>query len=152
MVVLVLAPLIALAVVGGAALALQLQRNRQHALVGHVVDTGTTTSAPPATDPSILYFTGENCSVCHVAQRPALLSLADRLGGAVSIREIDVADDPTLTRRYRVLTLPTTIVLRPDSTVAAINTGFAPADRLQRQLFEAGLSIPEAGIAEAAAL
>jgi hypothetical protein len=70
----------------------------------------------------------------------------------VNIREIDVAQDPALTRRYRVLTLPTTIVLRPDNMVAAINAGFAPADALERQLIAAGLSFAEPGMREAAAL
>lgn len=142
-----LAPLIAAVVVGGAAAVLQLQRRRQHALVGHVVDVRAASATPAEVeadaDPSILYFTGVNCSVCHVAQKPALRTLPDRLGRSVNIREVDVADDQALTRRYRVLTLPTTIVLRPDNTVAAINAGFAPADVLQRQLLEAGLHLPE---------
>ena len=145
MLLLRLAPLIAALVVGGAALGLQLQRRRQRALVGHVVGVHAVTEAPSAAgaDPSILYFTGVNCSVCHVAQKPALQSLSNRLGRSVIIREVDVADDPALTRSYRVLTLPTTIVLRPDNTVAAINTGFAGADVLQRQLLDAGLHLPE---------
>lgn len=138
---LVLAPLIAAGVVGAAALTLQLQRRRQRGLLGQTVDTAV--GAPPDADPSILYFTGEHCSVCHVAQRPALVSLPDRLGRPVSIREVDVAVDPDLTRRYRVLTLPTTIVLRPDHSIAAINAGFAPAETLHRQLIDAGLRLPE---------
>lgn len=150
MLLLLLAPLIAALVVGAAALALLLQRTRQRSLVGHVVDLAATSEVPVQADPSILYFTGVNCSVCHVAQRPALLSLSDRLGRGVSIREVDVADDPELTRRYRVLTLPTTIVLRPDNTVAAINAGFAGTDTLQRQLVDAGLTVPGLGVPETA--
>lgn len=136
---LVLAPLIAAGVVGAAALTLQLQRRRQRGLLGRTLEV----AAPPDAGPSILYFTGEHCSVCHVAQRPVLLSLPERLGRPVSIREVDVADDPALTRRYRVLTLPTTIVLRPDHSVAAINAGFADTDTLNRQLIDAGLRVAE---------
>lgn len=137
-----LAPLIAAAVVALVALTLQLQRRGQQRLVGWRVDDLTPPAAELEADPVILYFTGEHCSVCHVAQQPALHSLQERLGRTVRIREIDVAADPALARRYRVLTLPTTIVLRPDNTVAAINAGFAPANTLQQQLLSAGMRIP----------
>ncbi len=144
MMLILLAPLVALVIVGAASYALQLQRRGQNRLVGSVVDRAAQAGVAIHTDPSILYFTGVTCSVCHVAQKPALASLPERLGRAVSIREVDVADDPGLARRYKVLTLPTTIVLRPDHSISAINAGFAPADTLRRQLVDAGLSLPEA--------
>ena len=147
MTLVLLAPLVALVIVGAASSALQLQRRGQSRLVGHVVAADVPPGVAMEADPSILYFTGVNCSVCHVAQKPALASLPERLGRTVSIREVDVADDPALARNYRVLTLPTTIVLRPDHSIAAINAGFAPADTLRRQLVDAGL-----GLAEAAAV
>jgi len=76
-------------------------------------------------------------------QRPALQALQERLGGGVRIRVVDVADDPALARRYRVLSLPTTIVLRADKSVAAVNSGFAGVDMLERQLVDAGFRFPE---------
>ena len=144
MTLVLLAPLVALVIVGAASYALQLQRRGQSRLVGHVVDADVRPGVAMQADPSILYFTGVNCSVCHVAQKPALASLPERLGRTVSIREVDVAEDPALARSYRVLTLPTTIVLRPDHSIAAINAGFAPADTLRLQLVDAGLSLAEA--------
>ena len=131
-----LAPFIALAVIGGAVLALRLQRGSQRRLVNRVVDLR---AQPVHAGPSILYFTGVNCTVCHTAQRPALSTLDARLAGTAPIREVDVADEPELARRYRVLSLPTTIVLRADQSVADINVGFAGADKLERQLVAAGL-------------
>ena len=131
---LLLAPVIAIALIGAAAAVLWLQRRAQRRLVGRVVDRCAATGGGP----SILYFTGANCTVCHTAQRPALRALQARLGGA-SIREVDVADEPQLARRYRVLSLPTTIVLRADQSVSVINVGFATADKLERQLEAAGL-------------
>lgn len=145
MTLVLLAPLVALVIVGAASYALQLQRRGQGRLVGHIVDADLQPGVVmQADDPSILYFTGVNCSVCHVAQKPALASLPERVGRTVSIREVDVAEDPALARSYRVLTLPTTIVLRPDRSIAAINAGFAPADTLRRQLVDAGLNLAEA--------
>jgi len=138
---LLLAPIIAIAVLGAAALVLVVQRSGQRRLIGHVVLHGD--AIVPAEGPSILYFTGVNCTICHTAQRPALRRLDERLDGLVPIHEVDVADEPELARRYRVLSLPTTIVLRDDQSVAAINVGFATAETLQSQLDAAGLRTRE---------
>ena len=133
-----LAPLIAAGLLGSAALALQMQRGRQAQLIGRVIDPEA--PAPGgAMQPAVLYFTGAACTICHTAQTPALARLADDLGGSAFIREVDVADKPDLARRYRVMSLPTTVVLAADGTVAAVNVGFASADRIRQQLTAAGL-------------
>jgi thioredoxin-like negative regulator of GroEL len=55
------------------------------------------------------------------------------------VREVDVAAEPTLAQRFKVMSLPTTVVLDADGRARAVNAGFAPAPVLQRQLVEAGL-------------
>ncbi len=114
-----IAPLAALVILGLAAAALALQRSSQMRLVGTAV-RGTA----GATRHDILYFTGESCTVCHVAQRPALERLRALLGD-VEIHEIDVAREPALARNYRVMTLPTTVVLDATGRTAALNAGYA---------------------------
>jgi thioredoxin 1 len=137
MTLLLLAPLIAIAALGGVSLLLRSQRISQRQLVGRLVDP-----RPYAHDsPSILYFTGESCTICHTAQRPALDALEQRIAHRVSVREIDILREPDLTRRYRVMSLPTTIVIAADGRIAAVNAGFASADRLLGQLAEAGLLV-----------
>jgi hypothetical protein len=143
MILLLLAPVIAIALVGGAALALRVQGGSQRRLIGSVLEDGAPDQPSVANDASLLYFTGVHCTVCHVAQRPALLALEQRLGPSLRVREIDVADDPALARKYRVLSLPTTIVLRADHSIASVNTGFTAADVLERQLVDAGLQLPQ---------
>jgi len=133
---LALAPLIAVAIVGGAALVLRAQRRGQRVLLGRVVEGVGRRGAP-----SILYFTGEACTICHTAQEPALRALAAGLDGSVEIREVDVAIEPALARRYRVMSLPTTIVLDAEQVIRHINVGFAPAPTLRAQLIEAGLRV-----------
>ena len=135
--ILLLAPLIAVAVVGGVALLLRVQKGGQRELVGIVVDPAD----HAGTLPSILYFTGEACTICHTAQRPALRALAAAIDPAIEIREIDIAVDPDLARQYRVMSLPTTIVLGPSGRVTDINVGFANADVLRRQLVDAGMPV-----------
>ena len=130
---LALAPLLAFALIATAALALRTGQARQRAhLVGNVVGGA-------ADRPTILYFSGAACTVCHTAQRPALDRLAPARRGLVEVREIDVAAEPELARRFRVMSLPTTVVLDAGGRAHAVNAGFAPEPLLERQLVEAGL-------------
>jgi thioredoxin-like negative regulator of GroEL len=135
--ILLLAPLIAIAVIGGAALLLQSQKSGQRQLVGNVVEpVGNRPQMP-----SVLYFTGEACTICHTAQRPALRALAATLDPGIEIREIDIAVEPELARRYRVMSLPTMIVLDAAGQVKDINVGFTSGEVLRRQLVEAGMPV-----------
>jgi thioredoxin-like negative regulator of GroEL len=135
--ILLLAPLIAIAVIGGVAVLLRVQRGGQRELVGSVVETATARGRLP----SILYFTGETCTICHTAQRPALRALAAGIDPDVEIREIDIAVEPELARRYRVMSLPTTIVLDAAGQVTDINVGFANGEVLRGQLVDAGMPV-----------
>lgn len=91
-------------------------------------------SAAPASDPYILYFTGENCSVCRTHQEPALA----RLDG-VRVDKVDAVADRILADRFHVYTLPTTVVMASDGRAVHVNYGYAAAAKLQRQLVDAGL-------------
>lgn len=84
-------------------------------------------------EPYILYFSGPNCSVCRTHQEPAL----GRLEG-VSVDKVDAVERQDLAERFHVYTVPSTVVVAADGTPAAVNYGYAPADRLRRQLAEAG--------------
>jgi hypothetical protein len=132
--ILLLAPLIAIAVIGGAALVLRSQKGAQRELVGTVLEPDETHGSMP----SVLYFTGEACTICHTAQRPALRSLAATLDPGIEIREIDIAVEPELARRYRV---PTLIVLDAAGQVTDINVGFTTGEVLRRQLVDAGMPV-----------
>lgn len=129
---LLLAPLVAAAALALAWAVLAMQRRWQRRLVGTVL-TVVAAGADAADLPDILYFTGPNCTVCHVAQRPALRRLR-QLVADVSIREIDVSVDPASARTYRVMTLPTTVVLGPDGRTLAVNVGFASEASLREQV------------------
>ncbi len=127
------APVLAVAVVLLAAVTLRVgqARQRRH-LLGRAV-------GDEVSGPAILFFSGAACTICHTAQRPALQKLEPALEGRVDVREIDVAAEPTLAQRFRVMSLPTTVVVDGDGRARAVNAGFAPAPVLHRQLVEAGL-------------
>jgi hypothetical protein len=126
-----LAPLAAAVVLGVAVVVVRLQRRHQARLLGALAPPGDSERA------DILYFTGANCTICHVAQRPALARLTSAHADVV-VREVDVAVEPALARRYRVMTLPTTIVFDDRDRIAAINTGFTSEVTLREQLAGAG--------------
>ncbi|MHB8719080.1 MAG: thioredoxin family protein [Candidatus Dormibacteria bacterium] len=134
------APLLAVAVLLGAAGLVGLQRRHQARLVGGASETA------PEDLSDILYFTGAACTICHVAQRPALGRLAATRGD-ITVREIDVAREPEMASRYRVMTLPTTVVLDVDGRIAAINTGFAGEALLAEQVDGARRRLTEASVA-----
>jgi hypothetical protein len=88
--------------------------------------------AEPASDPYILYFTGDGCTVCKTHQEPALAKL-----GAVRIDKVDAVADRTLADRFHVYTVPTTVVMTPEGKALHVNYGYATAPKLERQLAEA---------------
>ena len=89
-------------------------------------------TSTPTGEPYILYFTGDSCTVCKTHQEPALA----RLEG-VRIDRVDAVGERDLADRYRVYTLPTTVVLAADGRALHVNYGYAPAPTLERQLADA---------------
>jgi thioredoxin-like negative regulator of GroEL len=86
----------------------------------------------PSSEPYILYFTGDSCTVCKTHQEPALA----RLDG-VRVDRVDAVRERELADRFHVYTLPTTVVVAADGRPLHVNYGYAPATKLERQLAEA---------------
>lgn len=82
----------------------------------------------------ILVFSSADCYQCHQYQMPALDRVTEARRNQVSVEEIDAPTSPDLTRRYQVLTLPTTVVLDADGRVQAVNYGLANTQRLLEQV------------------
>ena len=89
-----------------------------------------------ATEPYILYFTGDGCTACKTHQEPALAKL-----GSVRVDRIDAVADRVLADRFQVYTLPTTVVMSPSGKPLHVNYGYAPAPKLEKQLSEARLTL-----------
>src|SRR6202165_5280918 len=83
---------------------------------------------------TVLFFTGEHCSVCHHRQKPALDVVRSSHNGDLRVIELDAVEENSLARRCGVLSLPSTVVLAADGTVGAVNYGFAPSDQLNAQV------------------
>ena len=93
--------------------------------------TGMSTSQAPV---RILAFSSADCHQCHTMQTPALQRVTAARNYHVSVEEIDAPGSPELTRRYQVLTVPTTVVLDAAGRVQAVNYGFASTQRLLEQV------------------
>lgn len=89
--------------------------------------------ANPAS-PGILYFWSPSCTVCRTAQKPILDKLMDETSvEQVQIAAVDVTQQPELASRYRVLTVPTTVVIDRQGKIRHVNNGLATLEKLLRQ-------------------
>ena len=84
--------------------------------------------ARPDGFPAVLAFSTRGCAECRVQDR-----VLGRLSG-VRVFNFDAHERGDIASRFGVLTVPATVVLRPDGTVAAMNHGFASADKLRAQI------------------
>jgi thiol-disulfide isomerase/thioredoxin len=86
---------------------------------------------------TLLYFSSDECAPCRLQQAPAIDSLRQEMGERAQFYEYDAVTHPELAQQYRVLTVPTTVVVDPCGEVAAVNYGLTQAEKLQHQLDEA---------------
>lgn len=84
--------------------------------------------------PTLLYFTGQYCTACKLQQSPIVEKLAASFGEAIIVKQYDVSAHPELASQYRVLTLPTTVVLNQLGQVTHVNYGVTQQTRLEAQL------------------
>ncbi len=72
------------------------------------------------------------CGPCRM-QAPVLETLDAELGNQVKICKIDVDEEPTLARRFRILSIPTLIAMQ-DGKVKATRVGYQDIDSLRDML------------------
>lgn len=90
----------------------------------------------------ILAFSSDDCAQCHRLQAPALRRVIEARGDAVAVVDVDAPSTPDLTKRYNVLTVPTTVVLDASGRARAVNYGFANVQKLLDQV-DAVLSVSD---------
>ena len=88
----------------------------------------------PTGKPTLLYFTGDYCAVCEFQQSPIVKQIEARFGESIVVETFDVACYPDAAKHYKVLTLPTTVVLNSQGEVVHINYGLANKTKLTDQL------------------
>lgn len=84
--------------------------------------------------PTLLYFTGEYCTACKFQQTPIVEQISSKLGDSIVVKMYDVSTQPEVASQFKVLTLPTTVVLDGRGQVKAINYGVTQQQKLEMQL------------------
>lgn len=118
-------------------------RQRRYALAATPVSLGNDVYANSSLSlVRILAFSSADCRQCHELQIPALQRVLEARGTKVSVAEVDAPNSPELTQRYRVLTLPSTVVMDAQGHAHAVNYGFANTQRLLEQVDEVLARVP----------
>src|SRR5689334_4598093 len=78
--------------------------------------------------PVLVDFTAVWCPPCK-AIAPSLEELSDELAGKLKIAKLDVDDNPDVTTRYGVRSMPTLVVFK-NGEPTAIQIGALPKNRL----------------------
>lgn len=83
---------------------------------------------------SLIVVVSSRCAICP-AQKIVIAQLRERYPPSLlRIVTIDAELQPTQARELSVMTVPTTLVLALDGTMAQINNGFAKFDTLAKQI------------------
>jgi thioredoxin family protein len=116
---------------------------RRFALSAAPLTSGNNVDANPSLSlVRILAFSSDDCRQCHELQIPALQRVLEARGTKVSVAEVDAPNSPDLTQRYRVLTVPSTVVMDAQGRARAVNYGFANTQRLLEQVDEVLAQVP----------
>jgi thioredoxin 1 len=94
----------------------------------HVTDTSFDAEVLAADLPVVVDFTAAWCPPCH-AIAPFLEEISDELAGRAKIAKIDVDENPDITGRYGVRSMPTLIVFK-NGEPTAMQIGALPKNRL----------------------
>jgi thioredoxin 1 len=82
---------------------------------------------------TLLVFTSPTCAPCKLQQLPIVNRLMAEWSDKIEMRVIDVTEQSEVAQQYGVWSLPTTIVLKTDRNVVAINQGVASEKKLREQ-------------------
>ena len=81
-----------------------------------------------SSEPVVVDFWAEWCGPCRLIS-PALEEIAGEMGGKVKIAKLNIDENPDVTVRYGVRSIPTLIMFK-NGEPTAIQVGAAPKGRL----------------------
>ncbi len=93
-----------------------------------VTDASFDSDVLGSADPVVVDFWAEWCGPCRMIS-PALEEIATELGGKVKIAKLNIDENPSVTIRYGVRSIPTLIMFK-NGEPTAIQVGAAPKGRL----------------------
>jgi thioredoxin 1 len=93
-----------------------------------VTDASFDSDVLGSADPVVVDFWAEWCGPCRMIS-PALEEIATELGGKVKIAKLNIDENPNVTIRYGVRSIPTLILFK-NGEPTAVQVGAAPKGRL----------------------
>ena len=83
--------------------------------------------------PTIVYFTTPMCGLCRTTQVPAIERL-QKILALVNIIKVDATTDKDSSKRWGVMSVPTTFILDKTGNPVKVNNGFVDENKLSIQL------------------
>jgi thioredoxin-like negative regulator of GroEL len=81
----------------------------------------------------IVNFYGPSCDACD-RQKLVLADLESGRPGRLTVEHHDASRDYDYARKFGLMVVPTTVVIRPGGAIAGINSGFTTRTTLEAQL------------------
>jgi len=94
----------------------------------HVTDASFDTEVLGASEPVVVDFWAEWCGPCRMIS-PALEEIATEMEGKVKIAKLNVDENPDITIRYGVRSIPTLIMFK-NGEPTSMQVGAVPKSRL----------------------
>jgi thioredoxin 1 len=86
--------------------------------------------------PTLLYFWGPNCAQCSSQDlylNAALFKL-QKWENTFNIRKINAYEESDLASQYRIITVPTIVIVNSDGKIKSWNPGLMPSKKIINQL------------------
>jgi len=114
-------------IIGSLLLLFKLLRNFQ-------LSAARRTNSAEIKENQILYFSSSACTQC-LMQKKILQQVLDESGRTdIRLKKYSIENNPETTRQWKVVTLPTVILLSNNGQVVNINNGLTPIGTLRSQL------------------
>jgi len=83
--------------------------------------------------PTVMYFWTDQCVQCKSSQKPALKSLQEKYG-KFNLVSIDELNEKELVSKFKIKTVPSTVIFAADGKSRFINNGFIDEKELSTQI------------------
>jgi thioredoxin 1 len=100
--------------------------------IGNVTDTDFETNVLGSDTPVLVDFWAEWCVPCHMVS-PVVEEIAQEKGERLKLAKLNIDDNPEMTRKFGVMSIPSLILFKEGQEVARV-VGAKPKDAILRDL------------------